>query len=164
MWVIFLDWDGVLNSRATFGRGHRLEGFRGLDPQNIKVFNLLMKRAEQRLGEFPKVVISSSWRVGKTTEQLRAILAEAGMEQPEQVIGRTGIHFQEIRGLEIQQWLEEHGSAEGMVILDDVPGFMAHFRNKLVQTSDEHGLRYKHIDRALKLLLTPVVSPRRSTG
>jgi hypothetical protein len=148
MRVIFLDFDGVLNHRSTY-KDHRFEGVRGLDPRNVKTFNILMRKAKEKFGELPSIVISSSWRVGRTLEELRGILKDAGFEYPEQVIDKTYVHTMEIRGVEILSWLEGHGPQEGVVVIDDNPSDMQTMRGRLIQT-------YKHIDRALKFLGQPI--------
>lgn len=151
MRVIFLDFDGVVNCKASWTRGYRVNGFRGIDPANVKTLNLLMKRIEERFGEPAKIVISSTWRNDFDLFDLKGLLVDAGFEHPTLIIDKTGIHPSDIRGLEILEWLTTHGPVDGFVILDDHTD-MAHLRRWLVQTSDQHGLCYKHIDRVLKTL------------
>jgi hypothetical protein len=162
MRVIFLDFDGVLNSSATFGRQTRgliahipadEPGMRGLDPANAPPLLEILKRSGA------SIVISSSWRLCYTLEVNKGFLAQLGID-PALVIGETprggfdtkrGIYNSSIRGYEIQDWLTAHPGVTDFVILDDAND-MAHLRKKLVQTSDATGLTMQHVKHALRQL------------
>jgi hypothetical protein len=154
MRTVFLDFDGVVNHRGT-SKKYKINGVRGIDPRNVRTLNLLMKQATEKFGETPSIVISSSWRYGYTAAELGVLLNEAGFEYSKSIIGITGSHPTEIRGYEIQAWLESHGPTEGIAILDDNTDMM-HFRNRLVQTSDTTGLCVNHIRVALEFLAMPI--------
>lgn len=69
--IIFLDIDGVLNS-VSF-RPLDPKGLADwLDPRNVRVLNELIRSTGADL------VISSSWRLGRTEGELQAVLASAG--------------------------------------------------------------------------------------
>lgn len=107
--IIFLDIDGVLNhqlyyekvKQAGFGRARNM-----LDEGSMSRLNELCKSTEA------KVVISSTWRLGKTVEQLQKILEDAGFTG--EVIGKTESlnhgKFGDciLRGNEILHWIKEH--------------------------------------------------------
>jgi hypothetical protein len=130
MRIVFLDFDGVLNSRATFGRQERglianipadETGIRGLDPANVPPLLEILKRSGA------SIVISSSWRICYTLDVIKGFLAALGVA-PELVIGETprggfdkvrGIFNSSVRGYEIQDWLTAHPEVTDFVILDD---------------------------------------------
>jgi hypothetical protein len=59
-----------------------------------------------------------------------------------------------VRGLEIQDWLDNHPGVTDFVILDDSSD-MAHLMPKLIQTDDATGLTQAHVAPALRLLGVP---------
>jgi len=119
MKVIFLDIDGVLNTRYTPQR-HR--GFIGMHPELVERFNKLRARTGA------KVVLSSTWRLAKDWKNT---MAECGLDT-EHFIDRTphmpltgGVEAME-RGKEIQAWLNEHPDVEAYAILDDDSDMLPH--------------------------------------
>ena len=62
-----------------------------------------------------KIVITSTWRTKHTLIELKAILAEQGVEG--EVVGVTSIG--DSRGEEIKEWLEEY-ECEDYIVIDDV--------------------------------------------
>lgn len=153
MYVIFLDFDGVLNHRGSFKK-YKQGSVRGVDPRNVKFLNLLMLQALEKLGELPEIVVSSTWRTCYPLEQLKEILKASGFEYSDRVVGVTPVHGTGTRGFEIQMWLEHRCDVDSFVILDDNTD-MVHFRNRLVQTSDALGMQANHIRVALKHLSRP---------
>lgn len=143
--VIFLDFDGVLNSLRTalaFG------GFDGhqLDPAAVGLVARLAKES------CAQVVISSSWRVGRTLDDLREILRSYSAALADRVIGMTP-RINGPRGAEIAKWLAENdGAGRGYVIIDDdsdmLDGQLPHF----VQTSMRDGFGIVEYHRALTII------------
>lgn len=125
--IIFLDIDGVLNSRTFFKqrhqqrqeeaphqtpiREHRIYS-EDICPEMMTMMNDLCKTTEA------KVVISSTWRIGHTLEELQAILASCGATFT--IIGLTP-RLNVARGVEIDHWLRNNCPKNFMnyVILDD---------------------------------------------
>jgi hypothetical protein len=124
--VIFLDIDGVL---API---HHWDRYGDLDPACIQVLNEIAAQGGA------DVVVSSTWRYGRTVAQLQAMLAAQGFTG--RVIDKTPIGVQGAgRGDEIAAWLEAH-AVDGFVIIDDhldMGALGAH----LVQTHPAHGLQ-----------------------
>ena len=86
MRIIFLDFDGVLNSTpflsANLGKGWKSAGeAEALDPANVERLERLVRETAAA------VVISSSWRHGRNLPSLCAILASRGFTG--RVIGKT---------------------------------------------------------------------------
>ena len=130
MKIIFLDIDGVLNWR---GSDDRIDGFIGLDPENIERFNKIIDAHPDA-----KIVISSTWRkisafqtTYKSFEELVALLHSRGLKGD--VIGHTPIFFGDRgRGHEIREWMlgtnnRPEGPIDQFVVLDDDRTGMAPF-------------------------------------
>jgi hypothetical protein len=144
--VVFLDIDGVL---APIRRWDR---YGDLDSACVRVLNEIVARGGA------DVVVSSSWRYGKTIAELQAMLdAEgfAGRVLDKTPTGTPGAD----RGEEIASWLAAH-AVEGYVIIDDHAD-MGELRSRLVQTQPAHGLQPPDAPRAIATLLRPVDGGRR---
>jgi hypothetical protein len=138
--VIFLDVDGVL---APIRRWDR---YGELDPACIRVLNQIVRDGAA------EVVVSSTWRFGKTAGELQALFAAEGFDG--RVIDTTPIGAPGAdRGEEIAAWLAEH-PVDGYVILDDHAD-LGTLRGRLVQTHPARGLQAADVPRALALLRRP---------
>ena len=138
--VIFLDIDGVL---APIRRWDR---YGDLDPVCIEVLNEIVASGGA------DVVVSSTWRHGKTVAELQQMLDAQGFagrvldKTPGDIPGAS-------RGTEIAAWLAEH-PVSGYVIIDDHAD-MDGLRTQLVQTHPARGLQPAHVSQALALLMLP---------
>ena len=117
--VIFLDIDGVL---API---HRWDRYGGLDSACIQVLNEIVARGGA------DVVISSTWRYGKTAAELQLLLESQGFTGCVLDTTPTGTRGAD-RGEEIAAWLAEH-AVSGYVIIDDHVD-MSELGTHLVQT------------------------------
>jgi len=137
--VIFLDIDGVL---APIRRWDR---YGDLDPACIQVLNEIVASGGA------DVVVSSTWRHGKTVAELQEMLDAHGFagrvldKTPSDVPGAG-------RGEEIAAWLADH-AVDGYVIIDDHAD-MGELRTHLVQTHPAHGLQPADVPRAIAMLMT----------
>jgi hypothetical protein len=149
MKILFLDFDGVLNSHKWIGANQHLFNSKQLfmhsDVDSEAVARL--QRIVDATGA--KVVISSTWRRFSTRVALQAILRKHGFTG--EVLGLTPV-LNTKRGHEIQQWLDENGPIESLVILDD-DSDMVHLLDKLVQTTFDLGLQDEHVEKAVTLLM-----------
>jgi len=138
--VIFLDIDGVL---APIRRWDR---YGDLDPACIQVLNGIVARAGA------DVVVSSTWRHGKTVAELQEMLEAEGFTG--RVVGKTpnGTPGAD-RGDEIAAWLAEH-PVGGYVIIDDHVD-MGELRTQLVLTQPARGLQAADAPRAIAMLMRP---------
>jgi len=139
--VIFLDFDGVM---APIRRWDRYED---LDPACIQVLNEIVARCPA------DVVVSSTWRYGKTVAELQEMLDASGFAG--RVLDKTpdgppGAN----RGGEIAAWLAEH-DVSGYVIIDDHAD-MGDLRSRLVQTHPARGLQPADVPRAIATLMRPL--------
>jgi hypothetical protein len=138
--VIFLDIDGVL---APIRRWDR---YGDLEPACVQALNAIVTAAGA------EVVVSSTWRHGRTVAELQAMLAAAGFTGS--VVDKTppGPPGAD-RGDEIAAWLAEHAVA-GYVIVDDHAD-MGPLRERLLLTHPGRGLQPTDTARAIQILLRP---------
>ena len=129
MRICFCDFDGVLNSHSFFNSTENKEGPAGaIDPKAVARLNAIIAKTGA------KVVVSSSWRYGRSVAVLQAILEERGFvgevidKTPDAVdvphIDDVSIHAHALyvayaRGAEIKQWLDQHPEVKSFVVLDD---------------------------------------------
>ena len=159
MKVLFLDIDGVLNSRAYWSRvGDSITDAefvtrspRLLDPDAIARLNRLLRvtRAD--------IVVASTWRLRETIQTMQQLIDAAGIIG--RVIGLTPLPSDvpgwKCRGDEIAAWWTAHAVPNAtMAILDDEsdPGA---FADRLVRTDPEIGLTEEDVERAIALLDSP---------
>jgi len=139
--IVFLDIDGVLTSRKSVRKfGH----YRSFLPSSVGALNHILEYTGAQ------IVISSSWRVGRTLDDLREVFNQQG------VVGSKIIDVTPapmgVRGREIDSWLRITSvSVESFVIIDD--GFdMENHVARLVRTTFEDGLNMLHADMAIRIL------------
>jgi hypothetical protein len=115
-----------------------------LDPACIQVLNEIVARGQA------DVVVSSTWRHGRTVAELQEMLEAHGFTG--RVVGKTPTGTPGAdRADEIAAWLAEH-AVGGYVIIDDHLD-MGELRSHLVQTQPAHGLRPADARRAIAVLL-----------
>ena len=132
MKVIFLDFDGVLNSAASFlyeDRKRRGKGRKHLEsfcPVNETLCHVCTSNFKHILDEVQdaKIVISSTWRTIYDLDWLRKKLEEYGIDgsrvidkTPEILPAKMSMNVE--RGEEIKAWLDAHIEVTRYVILDD---------------------------------------------
>lgn len=159
--ILFLDFDGVLNSDEWVAR-RRAEG----GPCTV-LSNAIDADAVARLQEIveatqAKVVISSSWRELFSVAELVDILGRHGFRG--QVVGKTprldALVPGTVRGHEIAAWLDcQTEWPAGFCILDDHSD-MAHLLPWLVQTDPLVGLVRQDVARAVEVLQRPFEASR----
>jgi HAD domain in Swiss Army Knife RNA repair proteins len=139
--VIFLDIDGVL---APIRRWDR---YGDLEPACLQVLNEIVARSGA------DVVVSSTWRHGKTVAELQGLLQEQGFTG--RVLDKTPVGGAGAdRGDEIAAWLAKN-AVDGYVIIDDHVD-MGNLRAHLVQTHPAHGLQPADVPRAIAVLMRPL--------
>lgn len=133
--VLFLDIDGVLNSRrtviATGGYPHSFE------PSCRARFDWVAVRMIRELceKEGASIVLSSSWRHGKNSVHECA----NGLDLP--IFDKTP-DLPGVRGEEIQDWLNRHPEVTHYAIVDDNSDMLGSQADHFVQTSEEDGLSF----------------------
>jgi HAD domain in Swiss Army Knife RNA repair proteins len=153
MKIIFLDFDGVLNSHEyILNRWDKTKGgCVDLDSQAVALVQRIC-----RLVPDARIVVSSSWRIHHRLTELKDLLAKGGLD-PRLVIGKTpqfppvAGHSQR-RGAEIALWLGTTlYEIEKFVILDD-DSDMEPFLHRHLKTEFALGLTEEHVKRAVEML------------
>lgn len=150
MKIVFLDFDGVLN---------RLTDFAFASSQSVFHHEAVARLNDIVHESKAKVVISSSWRVNHSLDELRQLLKDAGFRG--EVIGVTPIHNHDnasglpdiglIRCGEIQAWMDGQSQPlTSFVVLDDLDlHILAAYQ---IKTEMEDGLLDHHVGMALAIL------------
>jgi len=168
MKVIFLDVDGVLNAGRRVNPGTK--GFELVDwaiPKAVEHLNRITAATGAKL------VISSTWRIGKTVKELREMFAGVGVRA--EIIGKTesgpckwhrDLGYPNCsdghRGGEIWDWLRNYDAVnyhageveyaiESFVILDD-DSDLEPYRPQHVHTAGDRGLTRRKVNEAIRKL------------
>jgi len=164
MKIVFLDFDGVLNSFFILEEKIKDPNFNFdlLQEDCICCLNSIF----HKISDETKIVISSLWRITKTVEELKKVLKDSGFFFFDRVIDKTPVVFNKKlqatiyhRPLEIKTWLEKnkHLDVEDYLIIDDVPltRYNLHGLNKekIYQTNSKTGLIYQDIDIIVEMIL-----------
>jgi len=161
--IIFLDFDGVLNSNSY----HKYEIFGGLDFTVDAQLSALRNDPKKMLDpkaigclkgicdeSGSRIVVSSSWRVMFDMHQIKSLFESHGWENPP-IIGVTPNLYREggNRGDEINLWLQENNNEHiKYIILDDVNDFHPCQTDRLFLTDIETGLTSEHIPSVLQMI------------
>lgn len=157
--VIFLDIDGVLNGFDL--PPHFAEGWpeSHLESHLIEKINKIVETVERKdadSGVRTKIVISSSWRVRFSKDELTEMLQKKGLRADIiDVTPRllpTRMSQRVPRGREIKAWLENTDfTVVKFIILDDIPD-MEHLISRLIQTDDTTGITDADVELAIQML------------
>lgn len=109
--VIFLDIDGVLNSRSTVKKTP--DGYQGIDDARVEV----LAKAIQKMGG-GDIVLSSDWKEMKMTDDDYIYLVGKLAKWELHITAHTYDQLYD-RGAGIENYLREHSEIEEYVILDD---------------------------------------------
>lgn len=179
--VLFWDFDGVANSAASAYEARHVE--RRIDRRLAKLpkdkrevkdreyarYHLgkrEMNNLNQLMRDVPdiRLVISSTWRKGRTLEELRKLMVYGGFKYPSRVIDKTPVIYlpygefrpnysdptkkeqsiqQVRRGVEIAAWLDVAHTTKTWRVVDflivDDDADMVFLKHKLVQTDVSDG-------------------------
>ncbi len=156
MKVVFLDFDGVLNSDKTTEKiyvgkyGFRVTGF---DTDKVQLVSKLCEETDA------DAVISSTWRDHFSLAEIRELLSARGFTG--RVVGRTpkgdgykmSSDNKHMRGVEIQMYIDQCTSRYRpgtFVVLDDIE--TQFYPDRQVLTREREGFTQKGYDKALKIL------------
>ena len=150
--IIFLDFDGVVETiywekddNGIWSFNIHKEGRRELsNKQAIGWLNELYKKVPY------DIVVSSTWRINTSVEELQDLLANSGFNPEIQVIGKTPVLYQQ-RGLEIQEWININKFKGKFIIIDD-DSDMCHLLPLLVRCDCQLGFTIYDYQKALRLL------------
>ena len=150
MKIIFTDFDGVLNSEASF----RYEDRRKILHVNETLSHIACSNLQYILDQDAdiRLVISSTWRKIFSMEKIKNILNSYGVN-PSRILDKTPAVFSGDRAHEINLWLQDHPNVTKFVILDDDSDVlnMKDPRGHIFQTTPEDGLLFKQAKQIAKL-------------
>lgn len=179
MGILFLDIDGVLNHHPWFHSEERRKAdeaaralWKGslddpewrlahsraqLDPACVARLNVLVEATRC------EVVVSSTWRMGKSPELLEELLRDRGFKHPildtTPVLSdrhHTGKRNETHRGMEIECWLRQNRPDERHIAIVDDDGDFGRLRSWWVRTSSTGGgLTTRKIGKLDATLLRP---------
>lgn len=144
MRVVFLDIDGVLNSVgsavAFYDRPKPNVGRRDEDRLSPVSIGLL-QRACKVTGA--RVVVSSTWRLGRTEQDFKDIFSRYGWNDFPYV-GQTDRDGPN-RGSEIQRWIDASATeSDKYVILDDDSDMLPSQYDRFIHVSSVNGFQLQH--------------------
>lgn len=139
--ILFLDFDGVLNSeKSAVQTGNRYK----FAKDSVAALNKILQRTEAR------IVVTSSWRESWTLIENAAFLENAGIVKG-RVVGKTAVLGKD-RGFEIDSWLRSAPYAvKSIAILDDRDDMVMH-KHRLVRIDPKIGLTLELANRVIDLL------------
>jgi hypothetical protein len=153
--IIFLDIDGVLNNSEDSDMHETLGGCDFYSPNCVQRLNNLTDKTGA------KIVVSSTWRLGTTVEDLVGKLKSMGVTG--EIIGKTddlrSLHG--FRGNEILKWIKDnikllgcvhHWQFKSYVILDDDTDMLLWQKDNFVNTDGQIGLTDKDVEDAIVIL------------
>ena len=140
MKVIFLDFDGVLITRE-----YHIIGEDGCTPYPHEYLINKLHQLIEKTGA--QIVVSSSWRLYFTDEELSKIINHP-------VIGQTIHDYPKYksRGEEIAHYLREHRDIDNYVIVDDEDDMLKEQAYHFVHCKNHEGLTDEKIEEAIKIL------------
>ena len=152
MRVLFLDFDGVLNSEASF----RLEKRRSTQDISNTLSELACANLQYVLDQAPdlKLVISSTWRLLHDIDYLRMKLVQYGVDAS-RVVGITPATLGRDRGHELKLWLAEYPEVLQFVVVDDdrdAHVFDEDPRCLMIRTTWTDGLLLAHAEQIIRFL------------
>jgi hypothetical protein len=154
--ILFLDIDGVLNSLMWYkaredNRPHHSYFERYIDEIDPHAIKLL----SDFIGKYSdlKVVISSSWRILHTNEEIQNVFDTVLPHNNIDIIGATiQLRRSHCRGDEIKEWLSRHKDVRNYVIMDDDGDMLSEQMKNFVNTNWSTGLLLPHIRKAQRIL------------
>lgn len=153
---IFLDIDGVLNSKEFFHSDRYSDicwmywsySFdNDIDEVAVKNLNTLLNKVEN-----PTLVLSSDWRVDTSNERMSYLLFSAGSKYG--ITARTPFIdniSSPVRGYEVAQFIKENWITNNYIILDDVPQFLEEQEPHLILTDPDKGFNKEKLEESIEL-------------
>jgi hypothetical protein len=168
MKVIFLDFDGVLNTSTNLERlrstGQEMSDEFGhlFDPACVEKLHRILQATDA------KIVVSSSWR-WEGLDAMQKMWKARNL--PGEIIDITPKVNMSVRGVEIRKWLGDHrfwtinwsveeqekvkkeSGIESFVIIDDDSDMLLTQKDNFVKTSWKNGLLEEHVQQSIDILM-----------
>lgn len=150
--IIFLDFDGVVE---TIYWEKDKDGSWSWNVHKFGREELNNKQAIGWLNELYRkvpydIVVSSTWRIGMSVEELQTLITNSGFNKEIKVLDKTPILYQQ-RGVEIQRWIDDNDFKGKFIIIDD-DSDMCHLLPLLVRCDCQLGFTIYDYNKALRLL------------
>jgi hypothetical protein len=145
---LFLDFDGVLNSDnyAKFYQSpHYTPDLENIDPNAVEILNKIVEKNPKL-----NIVISSTWRLRFSLDELKDGLKAKGFKFTEQITGITPHLSNKKRDDEILEFLKDKTNYSFVVIDDGTD--LEKVKDNLIQTQMADGLTIQHLSNILKLI------------
>ncbi len=152
MKVIFLDFDGVMNSVGSMIYNNRMKLLGLSDTPTHESFDPIASSNLQYILEElsdVQIVVSSTWRKYKNLEALKKIF-ETNRILPDRMIGTTPVDSDRYRGKEIHMYLKDHPEVTEFVIIDDDTD-MEPYMDRLVKTDCRNGLTFTDAEKVIEM-------------
>jgi len=144
--IIFLDIDGVLNSKDYYKKVNmRINNWDRFDPETVKLIKALLEEFNA------KIVITSSWRFG-AKDLLMKELKKTRLLEYLYKNWETPMIYGGTRGQEIKQWLDKHPEVNSYVIMDDRDDILAEQLSFFIKTDINTGFRQENYAKARSIL------------
>lgn len=148
MKILFLDIDGVLNSKLYYKYIYKPEnGWSRFDPYCAVLIKRLVEEFSLR------IVITSTWRNGLVDRLMRE-LQDNGLNIFLHEDWHTPILRFSSRGKEIKSWLDNHPEVTDYLIIDDNENLLEYQMNRFVKTNNFLGMAQEHYNQARSILLS----------
>lgn len=135
MRILFLDIDGVLNNTSSMAEGVHLI------PEKLIMLRELCTELDFR------IVISSSWRILHSLEQIHDFFHLLGFPETHKIIDVTRrANPSEFRGHQIEDWLLDNPQVHRYVIIDDDSDMLEYQKSSFVHINRHIGLSYRDIN------------------
>lgn len=140
--ILFLDFDGVLNSKRHF-LVRKPEHYRTNQVAQFDIYNI--ENLEFVLENIPelKIVIESTWGYSYSLKEMKVFLRKAGMKAKytKRIVDVTPRRMSSEKSEEIHWWLMDHPETLEWIVVDDWEIYRdPENKKKQVKTSSVHGL------------------------
>lgn len=164
MKIVFLDIDGVANSKEFFAKRGSISYDHGRDDYGRDQLDPAVMTRLNKLVDVTgaKIVISSTWRRIWDLSQIGKMMADTGFKHVNAIIDCTSIDAHGSRGNEIQEWLDleserkiinpGHDAVTDFVIIDDDNDMTQGQQGNFVQTNGKIGFSDNDLQKAILIL------------
>lgn len=149
--VVFLDFDGVLNSRQYLANNNS-QGV-GIDPTRLALLRKMVFETDA------KIVLTTSWRehwsvipwmCDETGKQINKLFNEHDLYIYDKTLSINHNRYDEI-----SEWLKEHPNVKSFVVIDDEPFEQGVLKDRFILTSRlRNGLEKNDVEKAINILNT----------
>jgi len=146
--IIFLDIDGVLNSKSYYKTVERTKkDWNRFNPLAVEMIRRLIEEFDA------SIVISSTWRYGLVKE-LKNELIKSGLVKYLHKDWKTPQTYPSHRGEEINLWLDNHPEVIDYVIIDDDENILEEQKNWFIRTNIKEGMTEEHYYKVRQIFAT----------